>query len=511
MELGQIYFGKSDAKNEVLTNSPEELERFTAAFVEPPALSVKKFQDREKYFIVGPKGTGKTALLRYVSAKLDKEEDGHSSFILFKSEIDEDLKKEFAKAARVQVTQENSDDFAGEDFEQVWRWFTYRKIAAAVVDNPIEPFQKTADLNSFIAIVNSEDFGNQEPSGIFKLIPKIRKGKIEISKSPMLGLEFDWDDSGKAKVDFGYLVRQADTAFEKLIPNTSRLNIFFDELELNYGTSKQHTRDSWLVRDLIVTVEKINATCKKKGFPICLYAAIRSEVLNSVDSLGKEINKPLFDFGSIIKWNSPNVGDNEQPLLEIVVRRINNARTASGLTELIASEIWETYFPDLILGKYAAQEFILHNSWYRPRDIVRLLSTAQEQYPRENSFRRQTIENVRRQFSQDSWVEMTEELKANYKPSEISGIKNILYGFKRRFNLGDLTVHAAQVAENYADTAKLLEKHQIKIIASDLYRVGILGNISEDGKHRFSFRGDENILYGQMLFLHIALRPTLSL
>ena len=81
MELGQIYFGKSDAKNEVLTNSPEELERFTAAFVEPPALSVQKFKDRERYFIIGPKGTGKTALLRYVSAKLDEQEEGHSSFI----------------------------------------------------------------------------------------------------------------------------------------------------------------------------------------------------------------------------------------------------------------------------------------------------------------------------------------------------------------------------------------------------------------------------------------------
>lgn len=511
MEIGQIYFGKSDAKNEVLTNSPDELERFTAAFVEPPALSVKKFQDREKYFIVGPKGTGKTALLRYVSAKLDKSEDGYSSFILFKSEIDEDLKKEFAKAARVQVAQENSDDFTGEDFEQVWRWFIYRKIAASLVDSHVESFQKNANLNSFVAIVNSEDFGSQESSGIFKLIPKIRRGKIEISKNPMLGLEFDWDDSGKAKVDFGYLVRQADAAFEKLLPSTSRLNIFFDELELNYGTSKQHARDSWLVRDLIVTVERINAVCKRNGFPICLYAAIRSEVLNSVDSLGKEINKPLFDFGSIIKWNSPNVGDNEQPLLEIVVKRINNARATDGLAELASSEIWEAYFPDLILGKYPAQEFILHNSWYRPRDIVRLLSTAQEQYPREDSFKRQTIENVRRQFSQDSWVEMTEELKVNYKTSEISGIKNILYGFKKRFNFADFAAHAAQVAENYEDTAKLLEKHQLKIIANDLYRVGIFGNVSEDGKLRFSFRGDESILYGQMLFLHVALRPTLSL
>lgn len=511
IKLKDIPLGSTDAKNEILSSTPEEIDRFLKSFVTPPALTIEKFINRQKYYIVGLKGTGKTALLRYISLKLEEEDNSISSFVLFKSEVDEDLRKDFSHAARVQTISENSDTFDGDDFEAVWRWFIYRKISSVIHDKSAQPFQANAKLAEFNALVNSEVLTKPEKAGLMSLVPHIRKGNIEISKSPKLGLELEWDENGKAKINFNDLVRRADLAFQELTPNLQRLNVFFDELELNYGTSKQYQRDSRLVRDLIVSVEKLNAIAKSKGFNLCLYAAVRSEVLCSVDALGKEINKPITDFGSVILWNRPGLDAAQQPLLHIVEQRINNARLEKGLSSLKSDELWQQYFPKEI-NRQKPQVYILHNSWYRPRDVVRLLISVQDQYPDEISFLLQGLEAVRKAYSNASWVELTEELKAKYKPAEIDGIKFIFYGYKQIASLSELMSRSELIKNDHQETADLLKNKQLKQILKDLYRIGVIGNIDKNrDRMRFSFRGDDEILFDNDIIVHNALKGHLSI
>lgn len=511
LKISDIYLGKTDAKNELLNSDPSEADRFLDAYVKPPALDLSCYTNREKYFVVGLKGTGKTALLRYISLKLQSNDEAISIFTLFKSEVDEDLRKDFSKASRVQLATENSDLFDGDDFESVWRWFIYRKIAEACQTSDRSCFQPNGNLSRFLSIVTSEALTDQEVKGLMRLVPRVRKGHIEISKSPKLGFDLEWDVNGKAKINFNALVKKADHAFSELDPDVARINLFFDELELNYSTTKQYQRDSRLVRDLIVSVEKINGTSKAKAFNLCLYAAIRSEVLNSVDALGKEINKPIADFGAEILWNRPGLDATQQPLLHIVEQRINNARIQNGLSALSSEEIWSSYFPKEVHG-LKPQVYLLHNSWYRPRDIVRLLISAQEQYPDETTFNIQALEAVRKKYSTASWIEMTEELKAKYKASDIDGIKYILYGFKQISTLSDLDNRAVQISADHREASDLLQKVSLKEVLRDLYRVGIIGNINRNRtKMRFSFRGDDEILFDHDIFIHNALRAYLSI
>ncbi|MFP2768750.1 P-loop ATPase, Sll1717 family [Oceanisphaera sp. KMM 10153] len=511
LKLKDIHLGTTDAKNELLNGSPEEMRRFENSFVVPPALNVDNYFNKNKYYVVGLKGTGKTALLRYISIKLDQEENTLSAFVLFKSEVDEDLRKDFSKAARIQVAEDNASVFDGNDFEPVWRWFIYRKIVEFTQSLDAQAFQRNDFLSEFEAIVSSECISKKENRGISRLIPNIRKGNIEISKSPKLGLEFDWDENGRAKVNFNELVRRADQAFERLEIGLGRLNIFFDELELNYQTKKQYQRDSYLVRDLIVSIEKLNSVSKRKGYNVCLYAAIRSEVLNSVDSLGKEINKPIADFGSAILWNRPGLDATQQPMLHVISKRINNAREEHGINFLSENELWQQYFPASIHGK-KPQVYVLHNSWYRPRDVVRLLISVQDQYPDEESFNLQVLEAIRKAYSTASWVEITEELKAKYRAADIDGIKYLFYGYRQIFTVGDLVDRIEKVEKDHVETESLFKNHDIKDVVKDLYRIGVLGNINQKGDRiRFSFRGDDEILFEHNLFIHNALKAHLSI
>lgn len=514
MKLSDLYLGTTDAKNELLSNSPEETSRFKRLYVVPPALNIDKYIKHQKYFITGLKGTGKTALLRYISIVLDEEENTYSKFILFKSEVGEKDKKDFSRAIKVEEVFENSSEFEGKDFELIWRWFIYKNISNMIMESPIDLFQNNENLSKFHAIMRSENINEKERGLLSKLIPSIKKGKVEISKSPKINLDLDWGDEGVAKVNFINLISEADELYQSLQAGEEGVNIFFDELELNHTTKKQYERDSHLIRDLIITIENINSVSKKKGYKFFLFAAIRSEVLNSVASLGKEINKPLTDFGTDIIWNRPGLDSIQQPLLHIVEQRINNSREEHGLPRVEPSKLWDDYFPAKIHNK-KIQTYLLHNSWYRPRDIVRLLLSAQENYPDEDYFSIQSLEAIRKKYSSACWVELTEELNAKYKANEISGIKNILYGYKQVATLQEISNQAEEVSKLYSDTKELLCKYAVIDILRDLYRIGVIGNYTRelDGSKtfRFSFRGDDDILLTNKIYIHNALKAHLSI
>jgi len=217
------------------------------------------------------------------------------------------------------------------------------------------------------------------------------------------------------------------------------------------------------------------------------------------------------DFGTVISWNRAGVDAAQQPLLHVIEQRINNAREDAGLTALKSPEVWSQYFPNNIHGK-SPQIYILHNSWYRPRDIVRLLISVQEQYPDEESFILQGIEAVRKAYSTASWIELTEELKAKYKPADVDGIKYIFYGYKQISTLAELSTRADEVSAERDETKSLLERVKLRGVLMDLFRVGIIGNIDHrHEKMRFSFRGDDDIIFDHEIFVHNALKAHLSI
>jgi hypothetical protein len=505
-----MVFGTIDAKNSLLLDSPSEQELFRQSFVEPPALQIEKFKAKQKYFVTGMKGTGKTALLRYLAIRLDEQVSSRSVFVLFKSEITEELRGDLAIAARIQVVEENSQEFESGDYESVWRWLIYKKIADAVSSEPkVETFQRNANLSNFVELLNSE-FGESDKFTLRRLVPSVKKGQVEISKSPKVKIELEWDKNGRAKVDFQKLVRLADDMFELLEPAQQRLNLFFDELEISYESPKKHKRDSHLVRDLVISVERLNGVCKRKAFDVCLYAAIRSEVLTSVQASGKEINKTIADFGSEISWARPG-RDTDQPLLDIVEKRINSSRAERQLDVLESKELWDAYFPKQLMGKQP-QEFLLHNSWYRPRDFVRHLLVAQEQFPDEVKFTEKVLKSIRKKYSTDSWTELTEELRTSYKPDELAGIRLLLLGFKHRFSVTEMEERTISKREDHIEVVRLLDRHGIRTVLSDLYRIGVLGNANPvTDKFRFSFRGDDDALFQEHFVVHQALRAYLSI
>lgn len=513
IQLKDIFIGNIDAKNELLSESPDEIEQFKSGFIVPPNIILDNYINKNKYFITGLKGTGKTALLRYLAILSEDKFDSKTFFILFKSNIDEDDRKKLSHAARSEINENNSQEFSGQDFELVWRWFLHKKIIYLVENKGVELFQKNGDYSRYKACVTSVE-GSSKNGLLDALIPRIKKGNITISKTPKLSIDLVWNSQNKAQIKFVELAKNVDSLFLKLLPGNDSLNIYIDELELNLTSKKQYDRDSRLIRDLIVTIEKLNNISKRNGYDLCIFAGIRSEVVSAITSTGKEINKPLSDFGSQITWHKKGIDETQQPLLDIIIKRLKYAEVKNGITTE-NGKMWDKYFPLKIQG-VESRKYILHNSWYRPRDFVRLLSIARDQFPYEAIFSHKVFDDTRKQYSTECWTEITEELIANYSKEDLAGIKRIFYGFQSYFEFADVTRRCLGIKELYPEVRKLLSKHEVNTILTHMYKIGILGNLGKQRRSgretiRFSFRGDDDILLENKLFIHHALRPFFSI
>ncbi|MFN4255935.1 MAG: P-loop ATPase, Sll1717 family, partial [Saprospiraceae bacterium] len=301
---------------------------------------------------------------------------------------------------------------------------------------------------------------------------------------------------------------QANELFKRLKPGKQELYIFVDELELTNNKTKAYQRDIKLIRDLIAAVYNLNLEIKKNNFKIRLIAGVRSEVVNSIIATGKEINKMISDFGLSLYWHQPG-HEISHPLIRIITSRLKYTHKLKNPgIDFSESELWKSYFPEVIKNKPSA-EYILHQTWYRPRDMVRILKIAQNHFPEDHQFTNSLISNIAKEYSLQSWTEQVEELNSIYTPEEIEGIKELFYGSKSNFSFGDLGRVSDTKKQFYPKVTSLLGKYPIGKILSDLYRVGVIGN--SGNIMRFAFRGDDEVLLEKEMVIHAALTRALSI
>ncbi|MNV79413.1 hypothetical protein D3C71_1729660 [compost metagenome] len=137
---------------------------------------------------------------------------------------------------------------------------------------------------------------------------------------------------------------------------------------------------------------------------------------------------------------------------------------------------------------------------------------AQDQHPNETHFSARVLKSIRKEYASASWIELTEELSTSYKDQELESLRHLLFGFKQKFTISELDTHAQQRAVDYPSVKALLDAHELRKIVADLYRIGFIGNyIPKNSTFRFAFRGDPDVIYGESLYVHNALRSLLSI
>lgn len=274
-----------------------------------------------------------------------------------------------------------------------------------------------------------------------------------------------------------------------------------DELELSVRNKDLHQKDIALVRDLILAIDDINKKCKQKCFKIRIIASIRSEVINSVQSAGFEINKCIEDYGVTVNWFQKGGDYRDNPLLKIIENKIHASEKINGVNP--SEDVWRTYFEEEIQG-IEVRKYILNNTWYRPRDIVRLMSLLQYQDHRWNCFTQKTFDSAQQEYSNRMWNELSEELILSYSADDLKGIKIFLNRIQLPFSFDYLCDRAEQLGQIYPNVKTFFDKVSMPDFLEKMFELGVIGNTGK--RMVFYFFGDQDISLVDPMVIHTPLR-----
>lgn len=512
IKIRDLYAGKPDAKDEI---NFEGWDNFIKTFVVADHFNLDLLTRGNHCFITGFKGTGKTALLFYLDDKLKSEDESTcSSFIFFKEDFTDAKRSELQELSNRVLSSVSVEQGAlteATEFEYVWRWIMLKQLVNDNESYGRNLFVDDEHWQRFEKIVGQIKAPRNKrkiilPNKIKFAVP-YKDPATMAECSPEVEVDFQRPSSQQYQ-DFVDLVDTAEEALTYLTRTDIPYYIFVDELEAYYGDAQIFLRDLYMIRDLIFTVKRFNTTFARVNMTVTkIICSIRSEILTAIQRfiVTKEINKVTSGFSVPLNWNYTNNNSYAHPIIQILLKRIAVCAEADAVDSL---EVYRQWFPEQIHGMEAAN-YILNNSWCKPRDMVRLIMVAQNSLHNGTSaFSQIVFDSTSKAYSEDSLQEIKEELRALYTAEEINDIITCFTGYRTSFSVKDLQ---KRIEQYFPET---ILKTKFRQVIEDLYRLGFLGNLLPATQtYHWQHKGDSSVILSDewRLCVHYALHGALSI
>lgn len=111
-------------------------------------------------------------------------------------------------------------------------------------------------------------------------------------------------------------------------------------------------------------------------------------------------------------------------LIKLIVleKRIQYSEIKAGLVP--TGNVWQEYFVQTIgNSRIDVRNYILDQTWYKPRDIIRMFTAIQAVRGEKSTADQETFDTIRKDYSDESWTEFEESLTAKYSNIEVDGIR----------------------------------------------------------------------------------------
>jgi len=515
-----INFGKIDAKSAMTTRDARSRKLFIDAFAVPPTFNKEEFLSGDRYLIYGSKGSGKTALLRYMMEE-EKKQGNVTKFIVFDEEISQQEIDVIGSVLDIEVV--DTPDIGNlTEVRDMWSLFLVKSICDVMLGakDRVNDIDKIAKLGKII----EEALGGSGKTLMKRIVRTIRAGSLrfKIGHSEFAELEgslqFERDtDEGIAFGRFAEVVLKILCSLD--YPLDTKFCIYIDELNLSMLEKKQHKKDSILIRDLVQSIGYLNRIFSEAGIPIYLYAAIRIEVAKAINVSRNEIDKYLIDHGQKINWHT-GLDVSRYPLFSIIEQRIIAVEYDAVKKTHKPHEIWKEYFASDLFG-VDCKRFISEITWCNPRDIVNLFNLASLAMPHRPHYDTEVFASISHDYSERVWSERSEELNAEHSMTVVNAIKRLLSGGYHHFKIETLAKRAAQLSSDKV-IQQVCNTVGIEKICRDLYHVGVVGQSlpqkdNSQGGHISSivqtwfYRDNVEFDSSQWMIVHLGLYPALRL
>lgn len=389
--------------------------------------NLNKLLSSSKYFLIGEKGTGKTAYSVYLS---NNDIANTLSSIKYVRETN----------YRQFISLKNSNSLILSDYTLVWKVIIYLLVSEEIKrcinwSNPLKAFNNYKLLNdaikeyydgafdpevmsAFEFVVNSEDS--------IELVNKFFKvgGKEGFSKKQV---------TNKFQMNLHYLKKQFEDAFGSIKLKKSFI-LFIDGIDIRpEGISQEDyiacikglTHAIWEVNnDFFANIKGL------EGNKIKVMLLIRPDIFNKM-GLQNQNNK-IRDNSVLLEWKTRHIEYKQSNLFKLADKLLSVQQDE----ELDFGEAWDYYFPYSIPTKktktFSPFLKFLRYSFYRPRDIISMLDIMKmysiSKNEDSNYFSDKDFENSREAYSNYLLGEIRDHLIFYYTEEEyISFLKFFEY------------------------------------------------------------------------------------
>ena len=492
--ISDIHAGLPDAKEDIQLQEYD----FLDVFCIPPRLNLSTLIQGNKYFLIGNKGLGKTAVLRYLNHYVSTlNPTTKTSFILFEQDYLEHQKRlrDVSSITMLEVGNPEGMD----DFTYLWRWHFFMTM---VRDNDVPRNERIfvhddawKKFTRFVEGVMKESYKVKIHAGIdlaFSLFDVIR---------PNASIELPEFSIGRKDYTFEQAVEEATRYFRDLDRRNVPYYIFVDELDVYRREEERYTRDLRLVHDLILQVKWLNLEIQKLHWANTkVIGTIRPEILNAMeDRFGTRIRREVSGLEFTLCWDFNTSETYTVPIMELFLKRIERAQNRHGEGGGTQEQRYKQWFPEKIHGMEPSQ-YIRSITWSRPRDIVGLLSCCINARGGDVCFSEAVFDCAMHDISELSYREIKAELEATYPSRDVEELFDCFWELPPVFT-------KEQFLKN-AGGCRVLREKGIEEVLEDLYRTGVIGQLAGD-TYRWFHYGDAFNHRGKNV-VHPALRRRLG-
>lgn len=464
-----IFLGSPEAEAESLATSRMPLHKVYEDFH-----GLSDALSAEKFIILARKGCGKSAFAEYIQYKSEDNANFFCSFIK-PNGINLEL-----------IVQLGKDSGSAIEKETLFKWIIYTKIIDMVTNNEAIKLEPAFEhLTKFI----------RKNRGYIHIDSLETKETIQ-----KYGFEIDIEHfkrffTAKYKRDFE--IKQTKAPFYKLIPhlevaikdlllsakeiaNDNAYSLFFDDLDIDYHSSKDPDKDS-LLGLLRVAKYVNNDVFGKNAIPAKVVILLRSDIAKALSTYSADSAKVFGSYAITIDWYETGYGkdicEDKLTLKRFINKRIAHAMQVAGLefnkadpwTSLVVSEGFEK----------SSFDFVVNYTLFRPRDIILFFKPLADEFYK-LPLNKPSLYVLSKKYAEELISELKNELSAFYTETEIENILSSL----NEINHEDPCPYsrAITILENKCPT-----QDPTKLLL-DLFNRSTIGTRAANGYLYFKFR-----------------------